>query len=139
MKTVLLSMLLVFAFPARGENRHLELAMEFDRVSSSQDKEELVDRSVMPMVLQNFPSLREHRDKLREELLKTIQSDEFMEAKADVYVRIFTERELEQLIEWFRHPAYKLFNTRRFEVNEKLFEYSLPIYLGIGERLAESL
>lgn len=133
MNKLMISLFVFYTATTFATDRHTELAMEFDRVSSSQEKTELVERSVLPVVLQQFPDLNAHKEALAGQLLALIESHEFKLAKAEVYKAMFNEQELALLIEWFRHPAYQLFNDHRFDINERLMEFSLSQYFNLAE------
>ena len=119
MKLFLTATLLLVAFNANAaEDQHLKLALEFDRLTGTNDKAKLVDSFLPAMLPSDFSA--KQKAVLRERLIELMNSEEYRVGKAKAYMSIYSEKELQQLIEFVQLPAYQLLQERRYQTNMEL-------------------
>ena len=99
--------------------KHMQLAKEFNRLSSSQNPKQLAEAYASYM-LSKISDKPEHKAKLVGVLHKLITSEDYMTRKSKVFMDMFSEDELVSLIELVKMPAYKLMNSKREEYNRRL-------------------
>ncbi|ASF15678.1 hypothetical protein CEQ32_12330 [Shewanella sp. FDAARGOS_354] len=111
----LLLFLLAFTFKALANDTHMQLALKFEDLSSSSDKEALVD-SMIPYFQMQTDGGEAEMKKIRSFLIQSLQSEDYRIMKANIYKRQFSKEELELLIELVSSPAYKLLNSKRYDI-----------------------
>lgn len=115
MSSFLLIFLLAFTFKTLANDTYMQLALKFEDLSSSSDKAALVD-SMMPYIQMQTDSGEAEVEKIRSFLIQSLQSEDYRIMKANIYKRQFSKEELELLIELVSSPAYKLLNTKRYDI-----------------------
>jgi hypothetical protein len=131
MKVTLIAFSLAFAFgrASGGEAEHLALAREFDRLSSAQDKEQMAGVWA-DMLIEDALAPDSIRGRLVAAITTALTSEEYLNKKARVYMEIFTEEELKQVIEVVKLPGFKLMNSKRADFTTGLAQVSREILLG---------
>jgi hypothetical protein len=125
---------LFVAFSASADDRHYQLAMEFESLSSSKNKSALVNSIVQPLIKYK-PELTKYKEELRERILNLLNSKKYREGKIKVYIDLFTESELEKLITMVQSPTYKLLLDRQHEMNKRLGENAMKLYIAESKKL----
>lgn len=98
MKIRIIVALLLITIPGFAEDsKHLNLAKKFDSVSGSRDKAALA-AAFVPELTRVDPKLAPYKKELIEFITKIMESKEYREGKAQIYMEIFSESELEKLI-----------------------------------------
>jgi len=118
------SILLVFFLSSlliAEDNEHFKLAVQFDSLSSAEDKMKLVD-SILPYFSQFFPDSSLNKNEIQKTVIDILNSSEYKEGKAKVYMQLFSIDELKQLIELVQLPAFKLLQDNRYKMNQLLLE-----------------
>lgn len=131
MKGTLIALSLVFAIglATGGEAEHLALAREFDRLSGTQDKEQMAGVWA-DLLMEDALAPDSIRERLVAAITTALTSEEYLNKKARVYMEIFTEEELKQVIEVVKLPGFKLMNSKRAEFTTGLAKVGREILLG---------
>ncbi len=116
--------LLLPSVAASDEARHLQLAQQFDRLSSVQDKQSLAASVVLGVALFD-PSLAKRQKELQAFALRYLESEDYALDKAQIYMKLFSEAELEDLVALAQTPAYRLLQNKRNAINEQFMELSI--------------
>jgi len=118
MKLIFIMSLLIFAnFLYALDNKHFELALKFEKLSSSQDKVKLVNK-MFPAIKQyaNLKNTDKYDLNIKEYIIKILDSKEYKEGKAKVYMDLYTSEELMILIKHVQSPCYKILNKQRANI-----------------------
>ncbi len=136
MRYFVLILLLLGGVSASANDRHYQLAKDFEELSSSDDKAALVDSIIQPLIQYN-PKLKEYQDEFRSRMLKILSSNDYKEGKIKIYKDLFTEKELEGLVQMIKSPTYQLLNNRRHEMNKRLAENTMKLYSAEYQKLLD--
>jgi hypothetical protein len=113
MKYLALSWLLLLSAAANAtEKEHMALALQFHALNNTVSKASLAD-TLIPEIVKSYPSLENHRDRLRLFLVEALESEEYANEVARAYTAVFSEDELVQLIALAQSPGYRILQEKR--------------------------
>lgn len=119
-----------------GEKEHLALAKEYCQLVESPDHQEEAEYRAWG-IFRRHPTLEERNEEVMEAIYEFVISEEFVEKRARMYMEIFTEEELKQMVKVLKLPGYELLNSKwkeRRQISERLKEEIVS-----SKRIAEIL
>ena len=116
-------------------DRHEELALQFDELTTTADRSPRIDAYIAAIEAAS-PGVKLDREGLKKMVLEVFNSNEYRAAKIRIYKELFTQPELEQLVEFVKLPAYRLLDSKRPEMTRKVGMALQPI---MNQRIAEMM
>jgi hypothetical protein len=127
MKIFIFSLIMIFSSTIAGAtDYHTQLASKFNDLTSTSDYSSRIN-AYLEAFKQQIPIDENDTKKLKEYTLSVVNSPEFQNIKINIYKEMFTESELEQLIDFVQLPAYKILNDRKNEMIQKVSQATAPL------------
>ena len=125
MKTFFLLTLLL-SVSVFAEDRHLQLAMEFDSLTSESDHSKKIEAYVAA-IQRMLPEIEIRRSDVEEMVYTVYSSEVYKKEKIKLYKDMFSEEELSLLIVMVKNPAYKILKNKQPEMIKRVSTIVAPI------------